>query len=202
MPLPLVVPVALTAAEYAASALTGILVGVGVGLGVTEMTKDKDDEKEQEEARTDVISTTREECKACPAIEKVSPSWESTRSYSQVTLDYQLQIAKTVYKPDAKLIQVWECLGVSFDGWRPKACLFLESKAKYDQFFRKGKPMEWWTGDNSMIKQASRQQEVCTSLNSIPRSHWHFMEPMSATYYSKEFSGHPNVKVFHTPLIG
>ncbi|MFD0706166.1 restriction endonuclease fold toxin 5 domain-containing protein [Photorhabdus akhurstii] len=202
MPLPLLVPAALTAAEYAASALAGILVGVGVGLGVTEMTKDKDDEKEQAEARTDVISTTREECKACPAIEKVSPSWESTSSYSQVTLDYQLQIAKTVYKPDAKLIQVWECLGVSFDGWRPKACLFLESKAKYDQFFRKGKPMEWWAGDKSMIKQASRQQEVCTSLNSIPRSHWHFMEPMSATYYSKEFSGHPNVKVFHTPLIG
>ncbi|WP_434523900.1 restriction endonuclease fold toxin 5 domain-containing protein [Photorhabdus asymbiotica] len=202
MPLPLVVPVALTAAEYAASALTGILVGVGVGLGVTEMTKDKDDEKEQEETRTDIISTAREECKACPAIEKVSPSWESTNSYSQVTLDYQLQIAKTVYKPDAKLIQVWECLGVSFDGWRPKACLFLESKAKYDQFFRKGEPMEWWTGDEPMKDQGRRQQFVCTSLNGIPRSHWHFMEPVSADYYSQEFSEFHNIKVFHTPLLG
>ncbi|OWO85625.1 hypothetical protein B5C26_01555 [Photorhabdus luminescens] len=199
MPLPLLVPVALTAAEYAASALAGILVGVGVGLGVEEMTKE--DEKEESLAQTDEISTAREECKVCPATEKVSSGWESTSSYSQITLDYQLQIAKTVYKPDAKLIQVWECLGVSFDGWRPEWCLFLESKAKYDQFFRKGKPMEWWTGDQSMIKQASRQQEVCTSLNGIPRAHWHFMEPMSATYYSKEFSGHPNVKVFLTPLI-
>ncbi|WP_391528690.1 restriction endonuclease fold toxin 5 domain-containing protein [Photorhabdus akhurstii] len=201
MPLPLLVPAALTAAEYAASALAGILVGVGVGLGVTEMTKDKDNEKEQEEARTDVISTTREECKACPAIEKVSPSWESTSSYSQITLDYQLQIAKTVYKPDAKLIQVWECLGVSFDGWRPKACLFLESKAKYDQFFRKGKPVIWWTGDESMKKQGRRQQDVCASLSDIPRSHWHFMEPVSAAYYSQEFAGYFNIKVFHTPLL-
>uniref|UniRef100_UPI0036DECC5C Tox-REase-5 domain-containing protein n=1 Tax=Photorhabdus sp. RM322S TaxID=3342825 RepID=UPI0036DECC5C len=202
MPLPLVVPVALTAAEYAASALAGILVGVGVGLGVTEMTKDKDDEKEQAEAQTDAISTTREKCKACPAIEKVSPSWESTRSYSQVTLDYQIQIAKTVYKPDTKLIQVWECLGVSFDGWRPKACLFLESKAKYDQFFRKGEPMEWWTGDEPIKKQGKRQQSVCTLLNGIPHSHWHFMGPVSATYYSQEFSEFHNIKVFHTPLLG
>ncbi|MGV7963066.1 restriction endonuclease fold toxin 5 domain-containing protein [Photorhabdus tasmaniensis] len=135
-------------------------------------------------------------------IEKVNPGWESTRSYSQVTLDYQLQIAKTVYKPDAKLIQVWECLGVSFDGWRPKACLFLESKAKYDQFFRKGEPMGWWTGDEPIKDQGRRQQDVCVSLNGIPRTHWHFMEPVSATYYSQEFSEFHNIKVFHTPLLG
>ncbi|MCW7762354.1 restriction endonuclease fold toxin 5 domain-containing protein [Photorhabdus luminescens] len=199
MPLPLLVPVALTAAEYAASALAGILVGVGVGLGVEEMTKE--DEKEESLAQTDEISTAREECKVCPATEKVSSSWESTSSYSQITLDYQLQIAKTIYKPDAKLIQVWECLGVSFDGWRPEWCLFLESKAKYDQFFRKGKPVIWWTGDESMKKQGRRQQDVCASLSDIPRSHWHFMEPVSAAYYSQEFAEYFNIKVFHTPLL-
>ncbi|MBD1228739.1 hypothetical protein [Xenorhabdus griffiniae] len=101
MPLPLVLagPAILAAAEYTLTALAGIAIGVGVGVGINEATKDKEktDEKDKAEAQTDAISTTREKCDKCPAIGQVAMVWETTKSYSEITIAYQTKIAGTMY---------------------------------------------------------------------------------------------------------
>ncbi|MDC9595091.1 restriction endonuclease fold toxin 5 domain-containing protein [Xenorhabdus sp. IM139775] len=194
-------PAILGAAEYAASALAGILLGVGVGIGVDELTKDKEDEKDKAESDTKVITSSRTECEKCPAIGKVVMVWESTNGRSASAITYQAAIAKTIYDANLSRIESWDCLGVNFDGWQPYSCLFLEAKAKYDNFFKNGRPMDWWAnGHLSMISQAERQQMVCSSLNSIPNSHWHFLQPVSFAYYARALSKFPNIKVFNTPL--
>ncbi|MBD1225956.1 hypothetical protein IQ211_00795 [Xenorhabdus griffiniae] len=117
---------------------------------------------------------------------------------------------RLVYNPELNLIETWLCQSVNFDGWKPGKCLFLEAKAKYDQFFEDGEP-KWFyehfrkkptdmTGLESMISQASRQNEVCTSLNSIPKSHWHFLQPISYIYFTGAFSsfGFTNIITFNT----
>ncbi|PHM50528.1 restriction endonuclease fold toxin 5 domain-containing protein [Xenorhabdus miraniensis] len=198
----------LAAAEWTLAACVAGLVAVGI----MEGTKDKEEtaEKDKAESRTDAMSTTREKCDKCPAIGQVVMVWETTKSYSEITIAYQTKIAGTMYNPKLNLIETWLCQSVNFDGWKPGKCLFLEAKAKYDQFFEDGEP-KWFyehfrkkptdmTGLESMISQASRQNEVCTSLNSIPKSHWHFLQPVSYTYFTGAFSsfGFTNIITFNT----
>lgn len=215
MPLPVVfaVPAILAAAEYTLTALAGIAIGVGVGVGINEATKDKEEtgEKDKAEARTDAISTTREKCDECPAIAQVVMVWEKCPSYSDITIAYQTRIAGTKYDPALVAIQTWQCQDANFDGWKPEKCLFLEAKAKYDQFFENGKP-KWFyehfkkketdkSGFESMIYQAERQNGVCTNLSNIPKSHWHFLQPVSYAYFSRAFTslGLINISTFNTP---
>ncbi|MCG3462199.1 restriction endonuclease fold toxin 5 domain-containing protein [Xenorhabdus bovienii] len=201
MPLPLVFagPVLVAAAEYTLTALAGIAIGVGVGVGIDEATKDKEEDKAKTETGT--IASSRTKCEKCPAIGNVIPYWESA-SISATSTIYQIQICNSVYNPETNQIQVWKCRVASFDGWKPEQCLFLEAKGKHDQFFEDGEPKFWWKGGHSsMMSQAARQQEVCTTYQGIPNSHWHFMEPISFSYYSKAFSGFQNIKVFYTPFF-
>ncbi|MGV7963127.1 Tox-REase-5 domain-containing protein [Photorhabdus tasmaniensis] len=62
--------------------------------------------------------------------------------------------------------------------------------------------VDWWkiskSGDRSITTQVEKHQEVCNTLNGVPNSHWHFMQPISYTYYFEKFSIYPNIKVFHT----
>ncbi|CDL86724.1 restriction endonuclease fold toxin 5 domain-containing protein [Xenorhabdus cabanillasii] len=215
MPLPLVLagPALAAAAEYTLAAIAGIAIGVGVGVGINEATKDKEktDEKDKAEARTDAISTTRERCDKCPAIGQVVMVWEKCPSYSEITIAYQTKIAGTIYNPELVVIQTWECQKTNFDGWKPEKCLFLEAKALYDQFFEDGLP-KWFyakfkkkptdkSGLESMIWQAKRQNDVCISMNSIPKSHWHFLQPVSYGYFTKAFAKFINIKTFNTPMF-
>ncbi|MDE1486979.1 restriction endonuclease fold toxin 5 domain-containing protein [Xenorhabdus bovienii] len=203
MPLPLVFasPVLVAAAEYTLTALAGIAIGVGVGVGIEEATKDKEEDKAKTETGT--IASSRTKCEECPAIGQVTPYWESVSISADSTI-YQIQICNSVYMPEIEKIQVWLCLGVRFDGWKPQQCLFLEAKAKYDQFFENDDPKFWWkiskSGHISMMSQAGRQQTVCSTLKGIPNSHWHFLQPVSFAYYAKAFSIYANIKVLHTPL--
>ncbi|WP_240000761.1 MULTISPECIES: Tox-REase-5 domain-containing protein [unclassified Photorhabdus] len=99
---------------------------------------------------------------------------------------------------------------VIFNGWKPTQCLFLETKALYDQFFEDGLP-KWFYAEfkkkptdkaelESMMWQAERQNNVCASLKNIPKSHWHFLEPISYEYFLTTFSMFPNITVFNTKL--
>ncbi|PHM45104.1 hypothetical protein Xmau_01311 [Xenorhabdus mauleonii] len=202
MPVPLVLagPAILAAAEYTLTALAGIAIGTGVAVGINEATKDKSDEQDKAKAETEAITSSRTKCKECPAIGKVMMVWESTNGRSALAISYQALISKTIYDANLSRIESWNCLSVSFDGWQPSNCLFLEAKAKYDNFFKNGIPMGWWEGQFSMMSQAEKQQMVCSSLNAIPTSHWHFLQPISFAYYARAFSKFPNIKVFHTPL--
>ncbi|WP_240042429.1 Tox-REase-5 domain-containing protein [Photorhabdus khanii] len=64
--------------------------------------------------------------------------WEKTTSYSEITITYQTKIAGAIYNPELNIIETWLCMDTNFDGWKPAQCLFLEAKAKYDQFFKNG----------------------------------------------------------------
>ncbi|OTA18708.1 hypothetical protein Xbed_03061 [Xenorhabdus beddingii] len=190
-------PAIIAAAEWTLAACSAVLVGIGV----MESTKDKAGEQDKAKSDTQTIATSRTKCEKCPAIGQVMMVWEKTNGRSALAISYQSAIAKTIYNPELSMIESWTCLGVSFDGWQPANCLFLEAKAKYDNFFRNDEPMSWWkSGDDSMKNQGKRQQDVCSSLDGIPNCHWHFLEPVSFAYYSEAFSAYPNIKVFHTFL--
>ncbi|EYU13181.1 MULTISPECIES: restriction endonuclease fold toxin 5 domain-containing protein [Photorhabdus] len=209
MPLPLLAPAApalLAAAEWTLAACATGLAAVGV----MESAKDKEGEQDKAKADTQTIASSRTECEKCPAIGNVTMVWEKTTSYSEITIAYQTKIAGTIYNPELNLIETWLCMDTNFDGWKPAQCLFLEAKAKYDQFFKNGEP-DWIfgefrktptskTGAESTIWQAERQNRVCIGLNNIPKSHWHFLQPISYEYFSEMFVPFTNIKTFHTPM--
>ncbi|MBS9428104.1 Tox-REase-5 domain-containing protein [Photorhabdus akhurstii] len=55
-------------------------------------------------------------------------------------------------------------------------------------------------GNVTMIWQAERQNRVCIGLNNIPKSHWHFLQPISYEYFSEMFVSFTNIKTFHMPI--
>ncbi|PQQ22110.1 hypothetical protein C6H64_24280, partial [Photorhabdus luminescens] len=107
---------------------------------------------------------------------------------------------KTKYNPLTQMIQEFQCLKVTFDGWRPAYCLFLEAKARYDQFFDSdSKPKRWWKGQISARNQAKRHQVVCDVLEGTPYVEWHFLQPVSYGYFKILFIEHKNINVYYTP---
>ncbi|NHB61917.1 restriction endonuclease fold toxin 5 domain-containing protein [Photorhabdus sp. RW14-46] len=178
MPLPLLAPAApalLAAAEWTLAACAAGLAAVGV----IESTKDKEGEQDKAKADTQAIA-------------------------------YQTKIAGTIYNPELNIIETWLCMNTNFDGWKPEKCLFLEAKANYDQFFKNGEPNGFYrkvklgkkklSGYDSMLKQARKQNEVCIALNNIPKSHWHFLQPVSYSYFTEAFAPYLNIKTFNTMM--
>ncbi|OCQ51671.1 hypothetical protein Ppb6_03064 [Photorhabdus australis subsp. thailandensis] len=249
MPIPLLAPVAVGAAEYVASACAGVLIAVGI----MEASKEKpveDDEhihrkkmdfvispditdedrnivwnaeahadfwedddlgeesvdtsaaqaKAQSKAEECEKTESKRECKACLAIPVTSEKYRKVSRWSAITINYQRFIAQTKYDPTIQMIQEFQCLKVTFDGWRPTYCLFLEAKARYDQFFiSEDEPKGWWKGVFSAEKQAERHQKVCDVLEETPRVEWHFLQPISYGYFKILFSDHKNISVHYTP---
>ena len=88
----------------------------------------------------------------------------------------------------------WDFGGTDFDGFKSQACLLLEAKAGYDQFFKPAeKPEEMpkvffrLTGLVKMKNQAKRQSAV-VEASSPAQLHWHFMEPKCYAYCTESFS--------------
>ncbi|MBS9423562.1 restriction endonuclease fold toxin 5 domain-containing protein [Photorhabdus caribbeanensis] len=248
MPIPLLAPVAVGAAEYVASACAGVLIAVGL----MEASKDKsiiedddihhkktdfvispeitdedrnivwsaeahadfweDDDLGDESVDTSAVQTkaqseteecekteTEKVCKACLAIPVTSEKYRKVSRWSAITINYQRFIAKTKYNSLTQMIQEFQCLKVTFDGWRPAYCLFLEAKARYDQFFKDSKPKRWWTGSYSARNQAERHQTVCDALEGTPHVEWHFLQPISYGYFKVLFSKYKNISAHYTP---
>ncbi|TDB45070.1 Tox-REase-5 domain-containing protein [Photorhabdus khanii] len=160
-------------------------------------------------AKGDLVNCPKCKCEKCPAIGNITMIWEKTTSYSEITITYQTKIAGVIYNPELKIIETWLCMDTNFDGWKPAQCLFLYAKAKYDQFFKDGEPNDFYnniklkgkmSGHDSMINQARRQNLVCETLNNTPKSHWHFLEPISYEYFLTAFAMFPNIMVFNTKL--
>ncbi|HDT0720442.1 Tox-REase-5 domain-containing protein [Proteus mirabilis] len=159
--------------------ISGALAGSAIGVAAIESTTD---------------------CKQCPAIGLVMPHKQSIEGWSTDSIDYQQRICSTTTGHDGikNYINEYKCQGVAFDGWKETECLFLEAKGKYDNFFKKdGTP--WFSGVESVIDQATRQQIVMDLLQKTPYCHWHFLQPVSANYFKMKFSRYTNIKVFHTP---
>ncbi len=83
----------------------------------------------------------------------------------------------------------WSFKGSDFDGFNSSACLLMEAKAMYDQFFTStGKPgfFASFAGLPTINAQATRQSTIV--LTSLPASlHWHFMQPLSYRYFTRSF---------------
>ncbi|MCK3667450.1 Tox-REase-5 domain-containing protein [Photorhabdus noenieputensis] len=129
-----------------------------------------------------------------------SEKYRKVSRWSAITINYQRFIAKTKYDPTTQMIQEFQCLKVTFDGWRPAYCLFLEAKARYDQFFiSEDEPKGWWKGVKSAQNQAVRHQAVCDVLDSTPHVEWYFLQPISYGYFKVLFSKYKNISVHYTP---
>ncbi|NRN30638.1 Tox-REase-5 domain-containing protein [Photorhabdus heterorhabditis] len=249
MPIPLLAPAAVGAAEYVVSACAGVLIAVGI----MEASKEKpveddehirrkkmdfvispeitdedrnivwsaeahadfweDDDLGEESVDTSAVQAkaqskaeecekteSKKECKACLAIPVTSEKYRKVSRWSAITINYQRFIAQTKYDPTIQMIQEFQCLKVTFDGWRPAYCLFLEAKARYDQFFDiEGEPKIWWKGQISARNQAKRHQMVCDVLERTPHVEWHFLQPVSCGYFKILFSEYENISVHYTP---
>ncbi|MEI7126230.1 Tox-REase-5 domain-containing protein [Pectobacterium versatile] len=205
MPLPLAalaVPALVEAAQFTAGV---IATTIGVA-AVHDAMKESDKEEEAEKEAT--VADSSKSCEECPAIPKVTPGMEQFNG-RKINRDYQMNICGTYSVINEKgkyMIQTFffhdfrlrnSAKKVSFDGWKPERCLFLEAKGEYDQFFDKnGEP--WYSKAEDPILQAGRQQNAIDLCDNIPQCYWHFMEPKSYRYYKMMLAEFSNITVFNT----
>ncbi|WP_024496714.1 Tox-REase-5 domain-containing protein [Candidatus Schmidhempelia bombi] len=142
---------------------------------------------------------------------------ECRRGMSLLALDYQSAITGLEWREEkgnkkSRIIPEWEYFQgpgnppVTFDGWLPKLCLFLEAKARYDFLFEKGtaKPkLNVWaeSSKRSLIDQAERHNTVCDS-NRPAKCCWVWMTPKAYRYFQNELvDNFPHLLCIYVPLL-
>lgn len=154
---------------------------VAVNQAVKKKAESADKAKAAPIAQAGTQARTRDTCTKCPPDcgTLVARNWHM----SDGSRAYQARI--TGFSPGTE----WSFQGTDFDGFKSQACLLLEAKAKYDQFFdAEGEPKLFFkiAGLGKVLAQADRQSVV---IESAPPSqlHWHFMEPLSHAYFANRF---------------
>lgn len=177
----------------------GVAAVAGAGaVAVNEAAKHKVESAEKAKsapvAEAGTQTKTKDTCDKCPPDGGmlVRREW----NMSQVSRDYQARI--TGFAPYTE----WSFRVTDFDGFRSQACLLLEAKAAYDQFFRsatKAKKFFELTGLLKILDQARRQSNIV--IGAPPTQlHWHFMQPLSYAYFTAQFSAYFfSIRTFHTP---
>lgn len=131
--------------------------------------------------------SSRPACKDCPPDRGVF-SYRNTAGWSDFTITYQQRISGMPPAPMPGHITEWNWMGVEFDGFESDQCLLKEAKAKYDQFFDDfGFRRDFWTGDEALFAQATRQSTAATPQPPV-RLRWYFMQPLSYRYFSRLFA--------------
>lgn len=166
-------------------ALGVIAVGATGAAAVNEVAKKKAEAAEKAKAapiaQAGSQSKSKDSCSKCPPDcgTLVTRNW----NMSDDSRAYQARI--TGFVPTTE----WSFKGSDFDGFKSGACMLLEAKAKYDQFFNAaGKPKFFFTftGLPKITAQATRQSIIVET--SLPASlHWHFMQPLSYRYFTGTF---------------
>lgn len=164
----------------------GVVAATGAGAAVVNEAAKKKAES-AERARSTAIAQagsqtkTRETCTKCPPDcgTLVARNW----NMSEDARAYQARITGFASHTE------WNFEGTDFDGFKSQACLLLEAKAKYDQFFASGQQPKFFfniTGRVKIMRQASMQSAV---VEASPPSqlHWHFMQPLSHAYFTQAF---------------
>lgn len=155
-------------------------LGVGAVGTATLQTANKRDEAADKAAatpisRVDTCSEDNSKCKDCPP-DKGVPYLRNTAGWSDASITYQVRIAQMPPAPPGFLTE-WNFRGVTFDGFEASQCLLKEAKAKYDKFFDKyGDPMEWWSGDEDIQREAISQSSVAKPAPPV-QLRWYFLEP-------------------------
>ena len=194
----LAIPI-LEAAGGALLRALGVAAVAGAGaVAVNEVTKNKvesaDKAKSAPIAEAGTQAKTKDTCDKCPPDGGmlVRREW----NMSQLSRNYPSRI--TGFAPYTE----WSYQVTDFDGFKSKACLLIEAKAAYDQFFKSAtKPKKFFeiTGNHKILDQARRQSGVV--IASPPSQlHWHFMQPLSYAYFAAQFADDfLPIKTFHTP---
>ena len=181
----LAVPVIEGAAVALLRAL-GVVAVTGAGAAVVnEAAKKKAESAEKAKAapiaQAGTQTKTRDTCSKCPPDcgTLVGRNW----NMSEDSRVYQARI--TGFAPRTE----WSFNATDFDGYKSQACLLLEAKAKYDQFFEsKLQPKFFFnlSGRVKIMKQANTQSAV---IDASPPSqlHWHFLQPLSHAYFTYAF---------------
>lgn len=170
-----------------------VLLALGLGAAGGEVTREvvKARNEEADKAKTTPIAKAesqtkeKERCKEC-APDKGAFFNRPTAGWSEISIAYQFRICGLPVGPG--FITEWMYNAVTFDGFDPSQCLLKEAKARYDQFFDDfGHRLDFWQGDEALIKQAVAQSLVAEPQPPV-QVRWYFMEPMSYRYFSKIFS--------------
>lgn len=175
--------------EGAAMALLralGVVAVAGAGAAVVNEAAKKKAESAERAKATPIAQAgsqtkTRDTCSKCPPDcgTLVVRKW----NMSEDARAYQARI--TGFAPRTE----WDFGGTDFDGFKSQACLLLEAKARYDQFFVSGQQPEFFfniTGRVKIMRQATKQSAV---IDASPPAqlHWHFMQPLSHAYFTQAF---------------
>lgn len=164
----------------------GVMAVAGAGAAVVnEAAKKKAESAEQAKAvpiaQAGSQTKTKDSCLKCPPDcgILVVRSW----NMSDESQAYQARI--TGFFPGTE----WSFGGTDFDGFQSQACLLLEAKAKYDQFFESAEKPKFfftYTGLSKILVQAKRQS-VIVEMSFPSQLHWHFMQPLSYRYFTGTF---------------
>ncbi|PPK41975.1 restriction endonuclease fold toxin 5 of polymorphic toxin system [Trinickia symbiotica] len=177
----------LSGLEAAAIALAALLAAVAVDSAVRgtsdRASTDSDDlERDKAKSTTHALPIPDESREHCPPTRGrlVIRRW----SMSDISREYQARI--TGFQPYTEWL-----FEIEFDGFRPQECRLQEAKGKYDQFFdsKTGLPEDFFVifgGVGDMLDQARKQSDIVRS-NPPAKLTWHFMQPISYTYFSREF---------------
>lgn len=178
---------AIEAAAMALLRALGVVAVTGAGAAVVnEAAKKKAESAEQAKAapiaQAGSQTKTRDTCSKCPPDcgTLVARNWHM----SEEARAYQARI--TGFVPSTE----WSFNGTDFDGFKSQACMLLEAKAGYDQFFKSAETPKVFfrlTGLTKIKDQAKRQNAI-VEASSPTQLHWHFMEPLSYAYFTESFS--------------
>ena len=164
----------------------GVVVATGAGAAaINEAAKKKAEATEKAKtasiAKAGTQTKNQETCAKCPPDcgILVTRNW----NMSEISTAYQARI--TGFAPTTE----WNFKGSDFDGFKSEACMLLEAKAKYDQFFTSSGEIGFFSnfaGFSKIMSQATRQSLIVE--NSPPTQlHWHFMQPLSYRYFKDKF---------------
>jgi hypothetical protein len=163
---------------YGAATAAG---GAVVNEAAKRKAKAAEDAKAAPIAQAGTQAKTKDSCKKCPP--DCGTLVERNWNMSEDARAYQARI--TGFVPYTE----WNFKGDDFDGFKSQMCLLLEAKARYDQFFDvDGTPKLFFriAGTAKIMAQAERQADVIWS-SPPAQLQWHFMQPLSFSYFSKRF---------------
>ncbi|KAB8310368.1 restriction endonuclease fold toxin 5 domain-containing protein [Rahnella contaminans] len=148
-------------------------------------------EKVKQEAAALTKELSEEGCDQC-VYTQGEVTLQNIKGWSDVSVAYQFYICKFPIHFQVMKIMEWT-YGVAFDGFVPKECLLIETKANYDQFFNANGTLKFFIAlskgnDGLFLEQANRQHECAIKGMPPGQLDWYFMQPVSANYAQEMFA--------------
>lgn len=161
-------------------------------------------ENVKEEAASLTKELSEEGCDQC-VYTQGEVTLQNIKGWSDISIAYQFYICKLPIHFQVMKIMEWT-YGVAFDGFVPKECLLIETKANYDQFFARDGLLKIFMairyGDDGLFLEQATRQDASAKAGIPPgRLEWYFMQPISYKYARTQFLEQGlNIKTLHKPM--